>query len=573
MTAGGPTSFQVSVQAGTATVRRLAHWLEREQLWSAAAEVLGEILNRQPDDWNAHLRRYDAFEKAGDEAGCRNSIEEFVAAAVARRASPAGLLRLLDAAGRDQHALALLAGVLQAQPGNWRLALQYLVRVDSHVVGDSVLTGLFSPEGPLRGVQHRAIVDQLAARSLVQHLDQALYVIAKTRPADWKLRWHGVAALLTMGEERLAAVHLQMLTAEPTLAGPSRRALLQEVLAQDEPGLLGAAVLAYDRADHAGLVASISACRDVRQLAMIRTAVDTLGGEAREALALPLAKALEAMGAGAQADQVMAWTGGVLGPPPAPRASSSTASTLMFRNLPLLRQLVAIVKAVVVRSGRARIHVGACSTGEEVYSLALLLQQAALIDACTIRASDVNPALLRRARTGVLEAEVVKAIPEELGALDLVPRRDGCLELGPATRRHITFAVEDLMESPPGQKFDLVIANNVLVHLPLPARDTMLRRLYEQLARDGLLCVGGVRHDELGGTLDALGLVAIRQGSNVAFDAWAIQRNAWYVSPRPYWALPPARHTADQPWKHASLFACTAEGARAVEDILGAAEV
>ncbi|MDH5831826.1 CheR family methyltransferase [Luteimonas sp. M1R5S18] len=566
-----PIVVQIDGTADASTLRRLAHLLAREGLWRAAGDVFAGVLRLAPTDWRSHLRRYDAYAEAGDSDGCRRALDAFVASALASRTSPTPLLRLLDGTGHAVHARSLLEASAHADPGNWRLGLQSLERAASPGDVRVALQRLFAVEGPLRSVQHRAILDQLAERRLVGKLDEALHAIASIRAGDWRLRWHGVCVLHALGDPAAACPHMEALAGDAALSTPVRRALLQQVSGHGATALLAAALEGYDRIDRAGLLALLGHGGDAHQLDRTQAAVMQVQDDAaREAMSLALARAMEVSGEAGMADALISSTRAGRNPGHAPDSPSPTASTLMFRNLPLLRQLLALIEAIVATKGHARIHVGACSTGEEVYSLALLLQQRGLLDSCRLRASDVDPALLARARTGVLELQAVHAIPDDIGPLDLEPRPDGRSELGPETRAAIEFAIEDLCETGPGPRFDLMVANNVLVHLPQAMRETMIERLADRLDGDGLLCIGGVRHDEMGPLIERLGLVAVEEGSDEAFDAWTIQHSAWYVSPRPYWALPPARYTLGERWKHASLFARSLDRARWAADVLQA---
>lgn len=566
-----PIVVQIDGTTDASKLRRLADLLARERLWRAAGDVLAGVLRLAPNDWRSHLRRYDAYAEAGDSDGCRRALEAFVAAAMACRTSMTPLLRLLDGTGHAVHARSLLEASAHADPGNWRLGLQSLERAASPGDVRVALQRLFAVEGPLRSVQHRAILDQLAERRLVGKLDEALLTIASIRAGDWRLRLHGVHVLHALGDPAAARPHMEALAGDAALSTPVRRALLQQVSGYGDAVLLAAALEGYDRVDRAGLLALLGHASDAHQLERMQAAVLQVRDDgAREAMSLALARAMEVSGETGMADALISSTRAGRNPGHAPESPSPTASTLMFRNVPLLRQVLALIEAIVATKGHARIHVGACSTGEEVYSLALLLQQRGLLDSCRLRASDVDPALLARARTGVLELQAVHAIPDDIGPLDLEPRPDGRSELGPETRAAIEFAVEDLCEPGRGPRFDLMVANNVLVHLPQAMRETMIDRLVDRLDGDGLLCIGGVRHDEMGPLIERLGLVAVEEGSDEAFDAWTIQHSAWYVSPRPYWALPPARYTVGERWKHATLFARSRARARWAAGVLQA---
>jgi chemotaxis protein methyltransferase CheR len=151
------------------------------------------------------------------------------------------------------------------------------------------------------------------------------------------------------------------------------------------------------------------------------------------------------------------------------------------------------------QNGRTlRIWSAGCCTGEEAYSLAILLRQI-LLDwrdwKIAILGTDINTHFLRRARQGVYrDWSFRETAPEFQRRYFSNPQKD-CFEILPEIRSMVTFesfnlAREDHSFLPNGDAMDLILCRNVLMYFsPQQARET-LRRLHGSLAPDGWLAVG-----------------------------------------------------------------------------------
>jgi chemotaxis protein methyltransferase CheR len=138
---------------------------------------------------------------------------------------------------------------------------------------------------------------------------------------------------------------------------------------------------------------------------------------------------------------------------------------------------------------------GACSTGQEPYSLALLLRQHfADLDGWTVRvlASDLSPVALERARRGwYSDLEVNRGVPPELLAR-FFRQVDGGWQVSDEVRHRVEFLVFNLVEPWPAlPPFDLVLLRNVLIYFDVPTRQQVLARARGVLRADGYLMLGG----------------------------------------------------------------------------------
>lgn len=160
-------------------------------------------------------------------------------------------------------------------------------------------------------------------------------------------------------------------------------------------------------------------------------------------------------------------------------------------------ETVVLPKLIAARASRRRLRIwsAACSTGQEPYSLAMLLGSKfpELEDwHVEIVASDVGSAVLERARAGIFTGfEARRGLPPELCERWLVREGSGYRALAPL-RRRVSFQQVNLgLPLPDLGAFDLVLLRNVLIYFDQAAKEAVLRRTASRLQPDGYLLLGG----------------------------------------------------------------------------------
>lgn len=138
-----------------------------------------------------------------------------------------------------------------------------------------------------------------------------------------------------------------------------------------------------------------------------------------------------------------------------------------------------------------------CSTGEEIYSLAILLEEAGLYDRCRIYATDLNEVVLSKAKEGIfplaymqqytnnyLKAGGNKSFSEYYTAgYDSVIMR-------PALKRNIVFAQHNLVTDGPFNEFNVIWCRNVTIYFNKVLQQRVHSLLYNSLIRLGILGLG-----------------------------------------------------------------------------------
>jgi chemotaxis protein methyltransferase CheR len=141
-------------------------------------------------------------------------------------------------------------------------------------------------------------------------------------------------------------------------------------------------------------------------------------------------------------------------------------------------------------------HAG-CSTGEEVYSMAILLQEEGLYDKCRIYATDMDEAVLKRAREGIFPLEAMKPYAGNYrkaggtGALaDYYTGAYGHALFRPSLRDNIVFSQHNLAMDSSFNEFHVILCRNVMIYFTKRLQERVHTLFYESLSPFGILGLG-----------------------------------------------------------------------------------
>ncbi|MDX1610772.1 MAG: CheR family methyltransferase [Candidatus Thermoplasmatota archaeon] len=140
-----------------------------------------------------------------------------------------------------------------------------------------------------------------------------------------------------------------------------------------------------------------------------------------------------------------------------------------------------------------RVWVAGCATGEEVYSVAILLEEffkeRGRAASYQVFGSDVSPWAIQVAREAVYPTSITENVPEDLLKRYFEPVDRG-YRVQQKLRARCIFAVHDLTQDPPFSKIDLILCRNVLIYLGPSLQRRVAGALHYALVRDGVLAVG-----------------------------------------------------------------------------------
>lgn len=159
--------------------------------------------------------------------------------------------------------------------------------------------------------------------------------------------------------------------------------------------------------------------------------------------------------------------------------------------------------------GARRVWSAASSSGEEAYTLAMLLAEHAPGQDWEIVGTDISTRVLEKARTGHYPIERAKNIPQQyLSAYCLkgTGSQDGTFLIGKSLRERVKFVHGNLKTDMASLgSFDLIMLRNVLIYFDLATKQQVVSRLVRQLKPGGHLMVG--HSESLNGVTDAVQVV------------------------------------------------------------------
>lgn len=147
-------------------------------------------------------------------------------------------------------------------------------------------------------------------------------------------------------------------------------------------------------------------------------------------------------------------------------------------------------------------HAG-CATGEEVYSMAIMLEEEGLYDHCHIYATDFNTDSLEIAKQGIYSYSKMKKYTENYylagGKNSFSDYYDdntqSTIKINKRLVRNITFAKHNLANDRSFGQFNLIMCRNVLIYFDKKLQEKVLSLFYDSSAPLGYLCLGS--HESL----------------------------------------------------------------------------
>jgi chemotaxis protein methyltransferase CheR len=171
--------------------------------------------------------------------------------------------------------------------------------------------------------------------------------------------------------------------------------------------------------------------------------------------------------------------------------------TEMFRDPTFFKSFRTKVIPLVKDYPEIRIwHVG-CSSGEEVYSMAILLHEEGIYEKTRIYATDLNKGILERAKQGTFPLDVMQLYTKnyfEAGGKrafsEYYKAVDDKVFFHPFLRKNVVFAHHNLVTDQSFNEFDIIICRNVLIYFNKVLQNHVHKLLHNSLSQSGFLGLG-----------------------------------------------------------------------------------
>jgi chemotaxis protein methyltransferase CheR len=175
----------------------------------------------------------------------------------------------------------------------------------------------------------------------------------------------------------------------------------------------------------------------------------------------------------------------------------SVHATAMFRDpsfyLTFRKRVVPLLKTYPT----VQIWIAGCSTGEEVYSLAILLQEEQLYGRCRIYATDISQAVLRKAREGIFPLAAMRdytANYQQAGGThefsDYYTAQYDSVIFHSALKRNVVFSEHNLATDSSFNEFQVILCRNVMIYFNKDLQARAHNLLYDSLSMFGVFGLG-----------------------------------------------------------------------------------
>jgi chemotaxis protein methyltransferase CheR len=141
-------------------------------------------------------------------------------------------------------------------------------------------------------------------------------------------------------------------------------------------------------------------------------------------------------------------------------------------------------------------HAG-CSTGEEVYSMAILLEEEGLYERARIYATDINEVVLQQAKTGIFPIDRMQEYTENYikaggkrSFSEYYTAKYEAAIFNSSLSRNVVFSQHNLVTDRSFSEFNVIFCRNVLIYFDKPLQTRVHGLFYESLVTFGILCLG-----------------------------------------------------------------------------------
>ena len=137
-----------------------------------------------------------------------------------------------------------------------------------------------------------------------------------------------------------------------------------------------------------------------------------------------------------------------------------------------------------------KIWSAACSTGDEPYSLVMLLSKYMPLNRIKITATDIDKQVLEKARVGLYHEKSLKGLPKEFVTKFFEKKTETSYQINDEVKRCVDFKEHNLLKDPYPSSCDLIVCRNVLIYFTEEAKDEIYAKFNRALKPGGILFLG-----------------------------------------------------------------------------------
>ena len=181
--------------------------------------------------------------------------------------------------------------------------------------------------------------------------------------------------------------------------------------------------------------------------------------------------------------------------------------TEMFRDPTFFKSIKEHIIPYIKSYQHIKVWSAGCSTGEELYSLAILFTEEQLYDRSFFYGTDINQDVLEHAKEGIYNLQKMKLYSEnymQLGGnsslANFYTAKYDAATLNRKLKKNVLFSVHNLVSDGAFNEFQMITCRNVLIYFDTELQEKVIKLFYESLTNFGFLCIGSkesIRDQEL----------------------------------------------------------------------------
>lgn len=141
-------------------------------------------------------------------------------------------------------------------------------------------------------------------------------------------------------------------------------------------------------------------------------------------------------------------------------------------------------------SANVKIWSAACSTGDEPYTLVMLLSKFIPMNRIKVIATDIDKQVLEKAQMGIYDEKSLKGLPKEYITKFFTKVGTKSYQISEEVKKCVEFKQHNLLKDAYPTNCDMIICRNVMIYFTEEAKDEIYKKFNASLKKDGILFVG-----------------------------------------------------------------------------------
>jgi len=149
-----------------------------------------------------------------------------------------------------------------------------------------------------------------------------------------------------------------------------------------------------------------------------------------------------------------------------------------------------LLPMMLAKNSTLKVWSAACSTGDEPYSLVMLLSKFMPLNRIKVFATDIDKQILEKASVGLYNVKSLKGLPDEFVKKYFTKLNDTSYKISDEIKKCVEFKQHNLLKDEYPRQCDLIVCRNVVIYFTEEAKDKIYKQFNESLKPEGFLFVG-----------------------------------------------------------------------------------